>query len=234
MTRRRPLWRAYLLLARVSNLPTVWTNVIAGTVLAGGMFEWGRVAAISAAVSLLYIAGMILNDAFDHRIDALGRADRPLPAGDTSVGAAFTAGAALLAAGVVLLFPITSGRSAPAYGVLLAAAIVYYDYRHKRDRFGPVVMGICRGLVYCVAAAAAGGVSPVVLIGAATMTAYVVALTQIAKRIGPQRGYLVPYMIAGISLVDALLVATVMPWIAPLIALGFPLTLAAQRIVPGD
>jgi hypothetical protein len=28
--RRRPRWRAYLLLSRVSNLPTVWTNVLAG------------------------------------------------------------------------------------------------------------------------------------------------------------------------------------------------------------
>ena len=234
LRRPRPLWRSYLLLARVSNLPTVWTNVIAGTVLAAGSLDWRHVALMSAAVSLLYVAGMILNDAFDHRIDATGRPDRPLPAGDVSVGGAFATGAVLLAAGVLLLVWITPHRSALLFGVLLAAAILYYDYRHKRDRFGPVVMGLCRGLVYCVAAAAAGGVSPVVLIAAAVMTVYVIGLTQVAKRIGARRGYLVPYLVAGISIVDALAVATVMPRIAPLVALGFPLTIAGQRVIPGD
>ena len=59
--------------------------------------------------------------------------------------------------------------------MLLAGAIVYYDYRHKRDPFGPVVMGICRGLVYCVAAAAAATVTPAVVVAAVMLTMYVVA-----------------------------------------------------------
>ena len=230
----RPLWRAYLLLARVSNLPTVWTNVIAGTVVAGGVFEWRHVLAMSGAVSVLYVAGMILNDAFDCRIDAAGRPDRPLPSGDVSVASAFSTGAALLVTGILLIVWIAPEGHAPIFAVLLAAAILYYDYRHKRDPFGPVVMGICRGLVYCVAAAAVGGVSSAVLVAAGVMTAYVVLLTQVAKRIGPRRGFLIPYLVAGISLVDALVVATVMPWLAALVALGFPLTLAGQRVVPGD
>jgi len=218
----------------VSNLPTVWTNVIAGTVLSGAVLEWGHVLAVAAAVSLLYVGGMILNDAFDYRVDAIGRPDRPLPAGDVTVRAAFATGVALLGAGVALLFWISPTRHVFFFGVLLAAAILYYDYRHKRDPFGPVVMGICRGLVYCVAAAAAGGLSSAVLVAAVIMTAYVVMLTHIAKRIGARRGYLVPYMIAGISLVDALLVAIVLPGLAPVVALGFPLTIAGQRVVPGD
>jgi hypothetical protein len=37
LTARRPRWRSYLLLARVSNVPTVWSNVLAGMSAAGGL-----------------------------------------------------------------------------------------------------------------------------------------------------------------------------------------------------
>lgn len=234
MIRRRARWRSCLLLARVSNLPTVWTNVIAGVVVSGAAPGWRTLAALSAAVSLMYVAGMFLNDAFDHRFDAAVRPERPLPSGDIPVSSAFASGAALLAAGVLWLAWISRSSGALAWGLLLAAAIVYYDYRHKRDPFGPVVMGVCRGLVYCVAAAASGGVSGGVLAAAAVMAVYVTGLTLVAKRIGARRGYLVPWLIAGISLVDAAIVATVAPWMAPWVALGFLLTMAGQRFVPGD
>jgi 4-hydroxybenzoate polyprenyltransferase len=232
--RRRPRWRAYLLLARVSNLPTVWTNVLAGAVISRAPVRWPTLIALSAAVSILYVAGMFLNDAFDHGIDATARPERPIPAGDVSVVAASSKKAALLITGEILIVWTSYSTVASVWGLLLAAAIVYYDYLHKRDPFGPIVMGLCRGLVYCVAAAATGGQSAGVLAAAAVMTAYVAALTLVAKRIGAGRGYVVPYLIAGISLVDALIVATVAPSIAPWAALGFVLTLAGQRLVPGD
>ena len=233
LRRRRPRWRAYLLLARVSNLPTVWTNVIAGAVLSGAAVEWRAVAGLSGAVSLLYVAGMFLNDVFDHEIDARVRPQRPLPAGDISLFEASAAGTVLLAAGIAGLW--WAGPTVTlAWGVALAAAILYYDYRHKQAAFGPVVMGICRGLVYCVAASAMGGVSATVLLGAAVITAYVIGLTVVAKRLGPRAGSVVPRLIAGISLVDAALVATVLPALAVFCALGFFLTLAAQQFVPGD
>ena len=230
---RRPRWRAYLLLARVSNLPTVWTNVVAGAVLSGASLEWMPLAGLSAAVSLLYVAGMFLNDAFDHRIDAAVRPERPLPAGDISLFEASALGAALLAAGTAALW-WAGPTSTLIWGATLAAAIVYYDYHHKQAVFGPLIMGICRGLVYCVAASALGSVSPAVLAGAAVITAYVIGLTVVAKRLGARAGSIVPRLIAGISLVDAALVATVSLAAAPFVALGFFLTLAAQRFVPGD
>lgn len=231
----RPRWRAYLLLARISNLPTVWTNVVAGAVVSGAALEWPRAAALAGAVSLMYIAGMFLNDAFDHRFDAAARPERPLPAGDVSVSTAFSTGTTLLVAGEIWLGWIAREAEVLAWGAALAAAIVYYDYRHKRDPFGPLVMGLCRGLVYCVAAAAATGrVSAGVLTAAAIMTAYVTGLTLAAKRMSAGRRYLVPYLIAGISLLDAAVVATVAPWAAPWVAVGFLVTMAGQRIVPGD
>lgn len=233
MTRRRSRWRAYLLLSRVANLPTVWTNVVAGAVLSGTVPEWLAVAGVSAAVSTLYVAGMFLNDAFDVRIDATLRPERPLPTGDIQRSEAFVVGAGLLAAGVAGLWRAGSTPTL-LWGGALAAAIVYYDYHHKQAAAGPLVMGLCRGLVYCVAASAVDSVSPAVLAGASLMTVYVLGLTVVARRLDASARHLVPRLIAGISLVDAALVAIVMPLAAPFVALGFFLTLAGQRLVPGD
>lgn len=232
--KRRPRWRAYLLLARVSNLPTVWTNVLAGTVVSGAAVEWPRLAAVSLAVSLLYTAGMFLNDVCDHRFDAEFRPDRPIPAGDVTRREALVTGVLLMLLGGVALGWCAGQTGAIGWASLLAASIVYYDYRHKRDRFGPLAMGVCRGLVYCVAAAASAQVTGLVLCAAAIMAAYVTGLTVVAKRLGRRAHSVVPYLIAGISLVDAAVVATAAPALAPLAALGFVFTLAFQRCVPGD
>src|SRR4051812_7533986 len=48
--------RTALRLGRVSNLPTVWTNVLAGIALAGGDPTLGRAAPLALAVSLFYVA----------------------------------------------------------------------------------------------------------------------------------------------------------------------------------
>jgi 4-hydroxybenzoate polyprenyltransferase len=231
----RPKWRAYLLLSRISNLPTVWSNVLAGVVASRAVLEWPRLPLVAAAVSLMYTAGMFLNDAFDQTFDAAHRPDRPLPAGNVSRREVFVTGFALLAAGELLL---AAGASVGAalWGLALAAAIVYYDYRHKRDPLGPVAMGGCRGLVYCVAAAAFSPALPSpVFVAAFAITVYVVALTLVAKQAGPAGRWLVPLLLAGISLVDAAVVALNGggATLALLAAAGFVLTLVFQRIVPG-
>ncbi len=234
---RRPKWRAYLLLSRISNLPTVWSNVLAGTVASRAPFHGLDIVLVSVAVSLLYTAGMFLNDAFDRAFDATRRTDRPLPMGDVTRAEVFGIGFALLAAGELLL-AWTATPSAVLWGLALAATILYYDYRHKRDPFGPVVMGLCRGLVYCVSAAAVMNVedrlSPQVMLAAVVVTLYVVGLTWIAKKAGPRAGWLMPLLIAGISLVDAVVVGLNGGGLLTLVAAaGFVLTLVFQRVVPG-
>lgn len=234
MTSRRPRWRAYLLLARVSNLPTVWTNVLAGTTLAMAAPSGARLFWLSSAISLLYMGGMFLNDACDRHIDAVARPERPIPAGDVSPREVTAIGVALLAAGAIVLALGRPGWPAMLWSGLLVATILYYEVRHKRDPLAPIVMGLCRGLVYCtVAAAVAGSVLLPVAGAALLMTVYVAVLSLIARRAGP--GRLVPYLLAGISLVDAGVILAHGP--APLALFGvagFGLTLALQRSVPGN
>jgi|KBSMisStandDraft_5_1062788.scaffolds.fasta_scaffold01734_11 4-hydroxybenzoate polyprenyltransferase len=236
MTPRRPPWRAYLLLSRVSNLPTVWSNVLAGCVLVAPIVPWPVFYRIASGVSLLYTSGMFLNDAFDYKSDVAARPDRPLPAGDVSVLAAFVAGFVLMAVGE-LVIAAQGMTDAPAlWGLGLAAAIIYYNVRHKRDAFGPLVMGVCRGLVYCLAAsAAAPALTPAVFVAAVVMTAYVLSLTFVAKKLGPKAGVVIPILIAGISVVDAVVIAVAGGGLAlVLVALvAGVLTLGLQRVVPG-
>ena len=236
MTPRRPRWRAYLLLSRVSNLPTVWSNVLAGCVLAMPMVPWPVFYRLAVGVSLLYTSGMFLNDAFDYDSDAVSRPDRPLPAGDVPVLAAFVVGFVLMVVGE-LIIAAQGGTYAPAlWGLGLSVAIVYYNVRHKRDPLGPLVMGVCRGLVYCVAASAiAPALTPVVFIAAVAMTAYVLSLTFVAKTLGPKAGVVIPILIAGISVVDAVVIGLAgggVPLVLVAIVAGV-LTLGLQRVVPG-
>lgn len=176
---------------------------------------------------------MFLNDAFDVGFDRQARPERPIPSGDATRREAFLAGGLLVASGELFLAP---HGLALALGLALAAAIVFYDYRHKGVAAAPLVMGLCRALVYCIAAAAAGRMSGSAMAGAAIVGSYIVVLTVIAKGSGPQAKWLIPLLLAGISLVDAAFIAIV-SWSAPLTAAAvacFALTLFLQRFVPGD
>ncbi len=173
--------KTLLRLGRVSNLPTVWTNVLAATVLAGGAPQSTRTVLVLIAMSLFYVGGMYLNDYFDREIDARERPERPIPAGDISAVAVAAAGFAMLGAGIVLL--AATGVAASVAGLILAGLIVAYDRFHKGFNLSPVTMGLCRAFVYFGAAAAvSGGVPwPVVLAGLA-LTAYVAGLTYAARQ----------------------------------------------------
>lgn len=229
--RRRSRLRSYLLLARISNLPTVWTNVLAALLVAGGPLQSFVPAA--AAMSLFYMGGMFLNDAFDAPFDAAHREDRPIPAGEVSRTEVFAVGFALLLAGEMLLARLPHPVPALAWGLALAAAITFYDFRHKGRWFGPVVMGLCRALIYCIAAAGAtGAVGVPVVIAAVVMGSYIIALTVVAKTAG--LGDAVAWLLAGICLVDAAMIAYAGDASHAMIAAtGFVLTLLLQKVVPG-
>ena len=183
-----PIWKVALRLGRVSNLPTVWTNVAAGAWLAGGRPRPATLVLLSLAMSLFYVGGMFLNDAFDREIDARERPERPIPAGLVRAGHVLLAGFGLLFAGelvVAISTPITDAGGGPIVaGAALAAAIVIYDRWHKQNPLGPVLMGLCRALVYATAALAAGAGwgSSAVVGGALAAWAYLVGLTYAAKQ----------------------------------------------------
>lgn len=147
--------KAWLELARISNLPTIWTNVLAAWVVAYGGFQYAQLAALMVGGSLVYTAGMILNDAADVGFDRTYRPERPIPSGRVSAKTAWMVGMALLLGGAVVL--LMGGRANVWLVAALIAAIVAYDLYHKPWAGSVVIMGACRTLLYLVAGYAATG-----------------------------------------------------------------------------
>jgi 4-hydroxybenzoate polyprenyltransferase len=178
-----------LKLGRISNLPTVWTNTLVGVTLAGGSVLDSRLPLLLVALSLFYVAGMFLNDAFDREFDARSRPDRPIPSGQITARAVFASGYAMMGAALLLLivagYAYAAGTDwrAPAAGAVLGAAIVLYDSYHKNNPLSPVLMGACRVLVYITAALAIANELPTNLwIAALVLLSYLIGLTYTAKR----------------------------------------------------
>jgi 4-hydroxybenzoate polyprenyltransferase len=185
LSRRVSLW---LRLGRVSNLPTVWSNVLAALVLAGAAYPGALWPLLGLAFSAFYVGGMYLNDAFDRDIDRRERPGRPIPSGQVSARAVFAWGFAALAAataalGAVASLERVSVARAVLSGAALAALIVFYDAYHKRNPLSPVIMGACRVMVYVAAAASISGVwKAPVLLGAGALWCHLIGLTYAAKQ----------------------------------------------------
>jgi 4-hydroxybenzoate polyprenyltransferase len=143
--------RTVLVLGRVSNLPTIWTNVLVGWFLAGGGWV-AELGWIALGMSLVYVAGMTLNDAFDAKWDREHAPTRPIPSGRISEATVWTLGALQLVAGLVIPLSLTSVH--PLFVVLLLIVVLLYNWLHKRYAASVLLMGACRALVYIGSASA--------------------------------------------------------------------------------
>lgn len=175
-----PSLRTLLILGRTSNLPTVWSNCLAGWWL-GGAGDWKKLLPLTAAATLLYLGGMYLNDAFDVGFDTQHRRERPIPSGAISAKAVWRIGFALLAAGLGCLFFL--GTLTGILGVVLAVCILIYDAVHKMITVSPVLMATCRFFLYLVAASAGEfGVTGWATWCGVALAAYIVGLSYIARK----------------------------------------------------
>jgi hypothetical protein len=177
-----------LRLGRVSNLPTVASNVLTGAALSGAAPHPVRLAAWTCAIALFYVAGMYLNDAFDRGWDARHRPERPIPSGAVSARTVFAAGFGMLAAGLALVAVLTfaeagGGASGLLSALALAALIVIYDLHHKGKAIGPLLMGGCRVLVYVTVAFGLGGAwRTSVTLAVLSLLGYLMGLTYVARQ----------------------------------------------------
>ena len=95
--------RAYLQLVRLPNVFTAMADILLGYLFTHESLEPAEhFALLLAASSLLYMAGMVLNDFFDREQDARERPFRPIPSGKVSPGAAARLGFGMLGLGATL------------------------------------------------------------------------------------------------------------------------------------
>ncbi len=176
--------RPWLELARISNLPTVWTNILAAWLLAGGKWDWKPLTWLLAGSSLIYTGGMFLNDAADVKFDFVHRKERPIPSGRISQAQAWIAGLVFLSGGFSMF---VWGAEARIWltGALIAAILIY-DLYHKPWPGSVLIMGSCRTLLYLSAASAVTGSldwqgNNEVIVKAMAMGTYVVGISLCAR-----------------------------------------------------
>jgi hypothetical protein len=173
--------RTLLILGRVSNLPTVWSNLIVGWILVA--FEPIRPPlALSLPLvggSLLYIGGMYLNDFCDAKFDKEYNPWRPIPAGKISRSMVGILAVLWFLAGLECLIPFGPGMV--EIGLILLAAIVLYDFHHKNVAWAPLVMGACRFMLYLLMASVYGTMPGYILYLGAILGLYVAGITYVAR-----------------------------------------------------
>lgn len=136
--------RPYLQLMRPANLPTAAADALAGLAIVGAS-DLQVLPFLCLASVALYAGGVTLNDAFDARLDAVERPERPIPSGRVAVRHAVLLGAALLAVGVLSAFG--AGTVSGFVALALALLVLGYDAWSKHHPWlGPLNMGACRGV----------------------------------------------------------------------------------------
>jgi 4-hydroxybenzoate polyprenyltransferase len=194
-----------LVLGRVSNLPTVWSNCLAGWTLAGGG-PWPRFALLCLGASFVYLGGMYLNDAFDAEFDRQHRRERPIPSGAIDERRVWQLGFAWLILGLLGLAWL--GKASAVLAALLVGCVLLYNAVHKLVTLSPLLMGACRSLLYLIAATAAvGGVPGLAVWSALALASYIVGLSYLAMRESTRTSYRVwPLLLLGVPLLLALVV----------------------------
>ncbi|SMC63676.1 UbiA-like protein EboC [Pedobacter africanus] len=148
----------YLRLMRPANVVTAVADVLAGMAIAGYFISFlpgstgvGLSVPLLPVVLLclstigLYSGGIIMNDVFDAELDAKERPERPIPSGLVSKKAATLFGGVFFFIGI-----FAAGLYNPASQYLAAAimisCLVYDRFLKHNAFFGPLNMGLCRGL----------------------------------------------------------------------------------------
>lgn len=241
-------WADTLKLGRVSNLPTVWTNGLTGLVLGGGALLDQRTLPLLLALSLFYVAGMYLNDAFDAEIDQKERPERPIPSGAIDLRTVFAASFVMFMVGLCLLawigFVATDGTGGwpSTAGLVLIISIVAYDWHHKQNSFSPYIMGVCRMMVY-ITAGLCFLVPPSswLLLAAVLLFSYLIGLTYIAKQenlseidsLRPALLFAPPLIYAAYMAFTTLSFTVIIAFLALIAVIGVAMWMLSRRL-PGD
>lgn len=175
-------------LARPANLPTAAADILAGITIslyflnteAATFFVESRFEVFLLVCSsvFLYAGGVVFNDVFDAELDAVERPERVIPSGLISVPQAILWGVLLMVSGLFMAYStnVLSGNLA----LVLVAAILIYDGVAKRYSFwGPLVMGICRGLNLLLGMSILSQINPLWV--ALVPVLYIFAITLISR-----------------------------------------------------
>lgn len=216
---------------RPANVVTALADVLAGFAAAAAS-NWSALGWLLLAAAGLYAGGVVLNDVFDARLDAVERPERPLPRGDLSVAQAAGLGVVLLIGGIGAAFAVS-----PVSGLVALAtagcAVLYDAWGKHRPFLGPLNMGLCRGLNLMLGVSAAPALLGQRWYLALFPLVYIAAITAVSR--GEVAGGRRETGLGALALIGAVLVGILAlgatPEFGVVAALPF-LALLAWRVLP--
>jgi len=170
--------KTHLNLARLSNAPTIASNVFAALAICGVAAWDNSYTLLVTTLVLFYTSGMYLNDYFDAEHDREKQKFRPIPSGVITRRQVGIIGGVLL--GLSLASLLFYGLLSFGYGVVLAVCILLYNVFHKKYIWSVFFMALSRYLVYIIAAVSAI-LNHHIVIPASLLFLYVLGLTWIAR-----------------------------------------------------
>ena len=195
---------------RLANIVTAISDVLAGVAIAGSLISitFGRaeqtpiplgkllveqqpsdtiklILLLILATAGLYGGGVVLNDVFDAELDKKERPERPIPSGLISKRSASVFGIILLLIGIAAAaFTNTSNliSGTTIIATLIAIGAVIYDKWSKHNGFfGPLNMGVCRGLNLLMGISAVAFAPQFFWYIALVPVVYIAAITMISR-----------------------------------------------------
>lgn len=146
----------WLILMRPANIITAWANILLGFAISGAIVSFPSIVSLDFQIDTplnlfflllsttgLYGGGVVMNDFFDAKLDAIERPERPIPSGKISLKQACVFGIALYLAGVMSAFCVNYVAGLIAFLIVLLT-LSYNAVAKKHAFFGPLNMGLCR------------------------------------------------------------------------------------------
>lgn len=138
---------------RPANIITAIADILAGVAISGYLMGKSVDAINFTPIFLLilstiglYGGGVVMNDVFDAELDAIERPERPIPSGLIPKMSATVFAVALLTVGIVAAYLMNNPVSGFIAFAIAIAAVVYDKWGKHLSFFGPINMGLCRGL----------------------------------------------------------------------------------------
>jgi len=177
-------------LGRISNLPTVWTNILTATIVVQSSTspqenlsspDIYQILIVLVALSFMYIAGMFLNDAFDIDWDKKNNNMRPIVRGEISLKSVWIIGCLLLLLSLCLILS-QNNKPASIAAIALIGAIILYNALHKKFPAAAFIMGFTRFGVYIISALLLAKLNTTLIIIASALLLYITGVTYLARQ----------------------------------------------------
>jgi len=143
-------------MARLPNVPTVWSNVFTAWVLAPWFPQakehWHGLIWILAGGMFVYMGGAIFSEVCDVKFDRQFRPERPLPEGRVSRWMAGLAGIffGVLGVGMMIAAPSDGRLALPMSAVLIVIVYSYAAFHKISPWFAVPLMALCRPMLVCI------------------------------------------------------------------------------------